>query len=437
MPSRVYIETFGCQMNVADSELIVGILAGHGFVRVEAVENADVALVNTCAVREKAEERVFGRLGWLKHLKENQPYLVVGVVGCMAEHLREALVKRAPHVNVLAGPDSYRRLPKLIAEAQAGAGIAMIDVRLDNKELYEGLDPVRVSGINTWIPIMRGCDKFCTFCVVPYTRGRERSVSSEEILSQAKGAVAVGFKEVTLLGQAVSSYKTDECDFPQLLEKLDQIVGLKRIRYTAPYPSDIDDRLLGVLAKLKRVEHHIHLPVQSGSKRILEDMRRGYSAEDYLALTKRIEKQLPGFAMTTDLIVGYPGETDEDFQATLDLVAEVKFDSAFMFKYSERSGTWAAKHRQDNVPEEIKSERLSKLIALQEENSKARNTSMIGQHVDVLVEGFNPRDKSQKMGRTSCNKPTVLDGKHDIGDMVRAKVHSSTTHTLFASAAEE
>lgn len=433
MAQRVYIETYGCQMNVADSELMAGLLGRHGFTSVKTPEEADVVLINTCAVREKAEDRIFGRLGWLKPLKDSRPELVLGVAGCMAEHLKEALVKRAPYVDIVVGPDAYRRLPALINEVQAGAVDSMIDVRLDREELYEGERPHRALGVSGWISIMRGCDKFCTFCIVPYTRGRERSVSPDEIVQQAEEMVAQGFKEVTLLGQTVSSYLHEGCDFAALLRRLHAVEGLARIRYTSPYPSDFTDGLLETLAELPRVARHLHLPLQSGSSRVLEAMRRGYTIEDYLSLARTIRQQMPDFSITTDLIVGYPTETEDEFEATLRAVEEVQFDSAYMFKYSERSGTWAAKNCADEISEAVKSDRLTRLIKLQEQCSIARSARMVGKTVEVLVTGTNPKNDAQKMGRSSCFKTTGLEGDHRPGDMVKATVTSARTHTLFAT----
>jgi tRNA-2-methylthio-N6-dimethylallyladenosine synthase len=447
---KVYIETYGCQMNVADSELIAGVLAEQGFEQVDTEDDADIVLLNTCAVREKAEERIFGRLGWLKSSKAKRPELVIGVAGCMAEHLQQKLVERTPYVDMVVGPDAYRRLPELIRQANAQsdakrkksrAASTLVDVRLDKRELYQDLAPKRTEGISGWISVMRGCDKFCTFCVVPYTRGRERSLAPDEVVKQAIEMEQQGFREVTLLGQTVSSYKVNGSDFAGLLRAIHARTSL-RIRFTSPYPTDFDDNLLDTLAELPRVGRHLHLPVQSGSTAVLDAMNRQYTAEQYLELIERIEKRLPDFYLTTDFIVGFPDESDDDFEKTLALARRVRFDSAFMFKYSERSGTKAAKALEDNIDEDIKSERLHRLIKLQETCSQSRSAERVGQQVDVLIEGRN------KKGRLAVDGAQQLLQIHDAavealgenriapGSVVRARVDSATTHTLFATPLE-
>lgn len=432
MTRRFYIETYGCQMNVADTELIAGVLVGQGYHPVETEDEADVVLLNTCAVREKAEERIFGRLGWLKSAKARRPELIIGVTGCMSEHLKEALVKRAPYVDLVLGPDAYRRLPQLLDEV-APKGDPLVDVRLDRRELYDDIEPQRRAGVSGWISIMRGCDKFCTFCVVPYTRGRERGLEPESIVKQAMGMERKGFREVTLLGQTVSSYRVGETNFAGLLRAVHARTSM-RIRFTSPYPTDFDEELVSTLATLPRVGRHLHLPVQSGSTRVLEVMRRQYTAEDYLALVERLERDLPDFFLTTDFIVGFPGETDEDFEQTLALAERIRFDSAFMFKYSERSLTFAAKNLPDDVPEAVKDERLQRLIKAQATCSRARSAERVGQVVEVLVDGENPKQPGQAMGRTSCFKTTMLDGPPQApGTLVPARVRDAATHTLFAT----
>ncbi len=446
---KVYFETYGCQMNVADTELMVGIILERGHQRAASPEQADAVLLNTCAVREKAEDRIFGRLGWLKPLKQARPALVIGVTGCMAEHLRDKLAERAPYVDLIAGPDAYRRLPDLLERA-AGNDTrgALIDVRLDRQEVYEGADACRTPGVSGYVTIMRGCDKFCSFCIVPYVRGRERSVTAREVLRQCEAMAAGGFKEVVLLGQTVSSYHDQQagCRFGGLLERVSAVAGLQRIRFTAPYPSDFTPELLETLERLPRVERHLHLPLQSGSSRVLAAMRRGYDADQYLELCRNVRRELPAFSITTDLIVGYPGETDADFEATLELSAEVMFDQAYMFTYSERSMTYAARHASDDVPPEVKKERLQRLIKLQQRSSRHRSRAMIGQRVEVLVKGPNPRPGAapehaglpasgpQVIGRTSCFKTTVLAGEHAAGELVAARIGGASTHTLYGEA---
>lgn len=433
---RVFIETYGCQMNEADSELMAGLLRRAGYEVAESAEAADVVLLNTCAVRERAEERIFGRLGWLKSLKASRPGMLLGVTGCMAERMRDDLTKRAPYVDLVIGPDAYRRLPTLIEQAvDEDDADPLVDVRLDRTELYQGVDVDRAPGISGWITVQRGCDKFCTFCIVPFVRGRERSLPPADVVDEARRMAEAGYREVTLLGQTVSSYYERGTDFADLLRSVHAVEGLARIRYTSPYPNDFSPRLRAALAELPRVGRHIHLPVQSGSTRMLRDMKRGYTAEGYLELLRAIRAELPDFALTTDVIVGYPGETEEDFAATLDLVREAGFDSAFMFRYSERAGTFAARNRPDDVPDEVKRERLERLIAVQEAISLGIYRAMIGREVEILVHGRSKKDESRAVGRTSCFKSTVLQGgHHGAGSLVRARVVDATSHTLFAEA---
>ncbi len=433
MDRSVFIETYGCQMNEADSELMFGLLRHRGWTVAGSADEADVVLLNTCAVRERAEERVFGRLGWLKSLKDRRPEVVLGVAGCMAERMRGQIVERAPYVDLVIGPDAYRRLPDLVDAAQdTDRTDALIDVRLDKRETYADAEIDRVPGISGWITVQRGCDKFCTFCIVPFVRGRERSLPPEEVVAQAQAMASEGFREVTLLGQTVSSYYERGHDFADLLSAVHAVEGLHRIRYTSPYPNDFSDRLLERLGSLPRVGRHIHLPVQSGSTRLLRDMKRGYTAEAYRGLIDRVRRILPAFALSTDIIVGYPGETEDDFEATLQLMRDVRFDSAFMFRYSERDGTHAARNKPDDVPDEVKRERLQRLIALQEGISKVRYGEMVGRTVEVLVQGPSRRDPSRFIGRTSCFRTTILpEGDFAPGDLVRARVVAATSHTLF------
>jgi tRNA-2-methylthio-N6-dimethylallyladenosine synthase len=433
MQQRVFIETYGCQMNEADTELMFGLLRHDGYTVAETAETADVVLLNTCAVRERAEERILGRLGWYKALKRRKPNLVLGVAGCMAERMREGLVAKAPHVDLVIGPDAYRRLPSLIDRIQSDeANDYQVDVRLDKEEMYQEVQVDRVPGVTGWISVQRGCDKFCSFCIVPFVRGRERSLPPEEVVRQAAEMADVGFREVTLLGQTVSSYYERGYDFADLLQRVHEVEGLRRIRYTSPYPNDFSQRLLDTLAALPKVGNHIHLPVQSGSTRILKDMRRGYSAAAFMKLIDRVRKTLPSFGLSTDIIVGYPGETEADFQMTMDLIEEVQFAGAFMFMYSEREGTLAARKRPDDVPNDVKKERLQRLIAKQESISKIRYNLMIGREVEIMVQGPSRRDPQQQVGRTSCFKTTILDGTAvKPGDLVRAKVVGATSHTLF------
>lgn len=463
MSKKVLIETYGCQMNEADTELMFGLLRKQGYELTEEQSEADVVLLNTCAVRERAEERIFGRLGWLKDLKRQNPKLVLGVTGCMAERMREKLTERTPYVDLVIGPDAYRRLPELVdalvkrgddAEQSADDVLAQegqsprpqlklnnpnpsIDVRLDKTEMYERVEVDRVPGVSGWISIQRGCDKFCSFCIVPFVRGRERSLSPAEVVEQAKEMAAQGFREVTLLGQTVSSYYEKGCDFADLLSMVHEVEGIERIRFTSPYPNDFTPRLLNRLAELPKVGRNIHLPVQSGSTRILKDMRRGYSRERFIELMKSAREILPDFSFSTDVIVGYPGETREDFEDTMSLMREVRFESAFMFYYSERDGTLAARKKPDDVPLQEKKDRLRELIDQQEQINAEANQSQIGEVVEVLVIGPTRRNQDQVMGRSSCFRTTIFeqDGYHP-GDMVKVKVTRATSHTLFGEALE-
>jgi tRNA-2-methylthio-N6-dimethylallyladenosine synthase len=435
MQQRVFIETYGCQMNVADTELMYGLLRHDGFTVAESADEADVVLINTCAVRERAEERVLGRLGSYKALKKSRPDVVLGITGCMAERMKETLVERAPHLDLVVGPDAYRRLPSLVERARDPERTHEfeIDVRLDKSELYEKTTVDRVPGVSGWISVQRGCDKFCSFCIVPFVRGRERSLPPDEVVSQARDMGSQGFREVTLLGQTVSSYYERGCDFAELLTRVHEVEEIQRIRYTSPYPNDFSDRLLDTLAALPRVGRHIHLPVQSGSSRMLADMRRGYSVDRYLDLISRVRTKLPRHALSTDIIVGYPGETEADFEMTLDLVKEVRFDSAFMFIYSEREGTLASRKKPDDVPELVKKARLTRLIELQESISKAEFAKMVGQDAEVLVQGPSRRNPKDMIGRTSCFRSTILpEMEVEPGEMVPVRIVGATSHTLFA-----
>ena len=439
MQQRVFIETYGCQMNVADTELMFGLLRHDGFTVAESAEQADVVLINTCAVRERAEERVMGRLGFYKAMKRARPELVLGITGCMAERMRGELIERAPHLDLVVGPDAYRRLPALVSQARDGEheNEFQIDVRLDRSELYEKTTVDRVPGVSGWISVQRGCDKFCSFCIVPFVRGRERSLPPEEVVRQAKEMADQGFREVTLLGQTVSSYYERGCDFASLLRQVHEVEDITRIRYTSPYPNDFSDRLLDTLAALPRVGRHIHLPVQSGSARLLHDMRRGYSTERYLDLITRVRRKLPRHALSTDIIVGYPGETEADFEMTLDLVREVRFDSAFMFAYSERAGTLAARRKPDDVPKPVKKARLARLIELQESISKAEFAKMVGQEAEVLIQGPSRRDPNNMIGRTSCFRTTIVpDVRLAPGELVPVRIVGATSHTLFGEQLE-
>ncbi len=437
---RVFIETYGCQMNLADSELMGGILATRGYEAANSIEDADVILINTCAVREKAEERVYGRLSHLLRLKNENPDLVLGVTGCMAEHLRESIVERAPYVDLVAGPDSYRRLAQMLEKAQGDNVDPQIDVKLDKTENYEGLAVQRTDGINAWLSIQRGCDKFCTFCIVPFTRGRERGVSPDEILRQARDIAERGFKEVTLLGQTVNSYRWEDWDFADLLEALVEVDGIHRIRFTSPYPTDFTPKLLETMARHRKISNYIHIPAQSGSDDVLEVMKRQYTRAEFDQLIADVRASNPGIAMSTDIIVGFPGETEEDFQKTYELLETIRFDFAYLFKYSEREGTLASRKIPDTVPESVKKERLAAIIELQERISGEIFRSRIGSRHEVLVLGESKRDDEQLCGRTDDFKMTVFDWANDgsvkPGDLVTVEITDATSHTLIGRMVE-
>lgn len=433
MGRSVYIETYGCQMNESDTELMYGLLRHEGYSIATQDADADVILLNTCTVRERAEERIFGRLGWLKSLKAKRPNVVLGVTGCMAERMKEDLRKRAPYVDLIVGPDAYRRLPEMIqANMEEDPRDPQIDVRLDRRERYEGLSVDRVPRTSGWLTVQRGCDKFCAYCIVPFVRGRERSLPPEKVVAQAEEMVAQGFKEITLLGQTVSSYYEEGCDFAELLERVSAVEGLARLRFMSPYPNDFSDRLIDTLARLPNLGKHLHLPMQSGSTKILKDMRRGYTAEAFKAKVLKLKERLPRWSLTTDVIVGYPDETDEDFRATLEIMEALQFDSAFMFQYSERDGTSAARSRPDNIPHEVKNARLQELIALQEGISKVRFAAQVGLDHEALMIGPSKRDPARWIGRTSCFRTVIVDAAGlSEGDIIPVKIEGATSHTLF------
>ncbi len=422
---RYYIETYGCQMNVADSELVGGLLESSGYQRAPRMEDAQIVLLNTCAIREKAEDTVYRRLDQLGRLKENDSSILIGVLGCMAKNLADDLLESRPYVDLVLGPDSYRRIPRLIQLRKADRD-HIVDTRLSRFEVYNDLFPSRHEGVNAWISIMRGCDRFCTFCVVPFTRGRERSRAAQSIVAEAKEAVRQGFVEVTLLGQNVNSYRHDSTRFPDLLEAVAAVPRLRRIRYTSPHPSDVDDRLLEVMASRDNICKSIHLPLQAGADRVLRRMHRTYTRDEYLRLVGRIRAVMPTCTLSTDIIVGFPGETETEFQETLAVAREVGFDSAFTFKFSLRSGTKAAEY-EDQVPEAVRQDRLERLIALQKTITLERNRAYVGQVVEVLVEKESKKSSSQWAGRTDGNKWVVFDkGKTRIKDFV--SVYIDSTH---------
>lgn len=432
--NKVYIETYGCQMNLADTEIVLGILQNNGYSVTKHLDDANVVLVNTCSIRENAEQRIYGRLGNFKTIKDQRPELVVGVLGCMAERLRSNLVDNKKIVDVVVGPDEYRRLPELIDVAFNGD--KGIGVKLSKTETYDDIIPHREDGLQAWISVMRGCDKFCTFCVVPFTRGRERSRTLSSVVDEVKQLSQRGFKEVTLLGQNVNSYRDDESadggDFADLLAACAQVDNSMRIRFTTSHPQDLSDKLLYTIAQYSNICNYIHLPVQSGSNRILELMNRTYSIEHYVQLIEKARKIIPGVSFSTDIISGFPTETFEDHIMTLDVMRAVKFDGAFMFKYSPREGTKAFKMN-DDVPEETKAKRLQEIINLQQQLSFELNQELIGKEEVVLIEGFSKKSDKFLAGRSDTNKVTILpaDDKIKVGEYVRVKINRATSATLF------
>jgi tRNA-2-methylthio-N6-dimethylallyladenosine synthase len=435
---RVFIETYGCQMNVADSELIGGVLRGAGYAAAAHPEDADVILLNTCAIREHAEERVLRRLADLARFKHARPELRLGLLGCMAQHNRAALAEKAPWLDLVAGPDSYRRLPELLGRArfdpaqQAGKQqVARIDVRLDRGETYADIAPAHEGGVRAYVTAMRGCDRFCAFCVVPYVRGRERSVPPEAILADIRGLAARGVREIVLLGQTVNAYRFGNTDFGGLLHLVAKVDGVERIRFTSPHPSDMSDSVIEAMATEPKVQPSLHLPVQSGSDRVLAAMERGYTVDEYQRLVERMRAAIPGIALSTDIIVGFHGEEDADFRATLELMAALRYDSAFSFKYSLRENTRAYKLG-DTVSDEEKGRRLVEVIALQERVSAERNRALAGERFAVLVEGPARRGGGMLAGKTPQFKTAVFAAADSIrpGDTVTVRVDSATAHTL-------
>ncbi len=434
---RVYIETYGCQMNVNDSEIVLSILNANGYGAAELPDEADVILLNTCAVREHAEQRIWERLKQLNPARRRRPGLVIGILGCMAERLRSRLLNTGL-VELIVGPDEYRKLPQLLEQAFAGdRGIA---VRLSRVETYDDIEPLRTDGISAWVTIMRGCDKFCTFCIVPFTRGRERCRPLQSIVAEVERLWERGFQEVTLLGQNVNSYRDPAtgADFADLLAACARAVPHMRIRYLTSHPRDMSDKLIDTMAAYANICKYIHLPVQSGSNRILALMNRGYTVEQYLERIERIRSTMPDCALSTDIIAGFCTETEEDHRATLELLRTVRYDGAYMFKYSPREGTKAWKWG-DDVPEEVKIRRLNEIIALQQQISYEINQQReVGRLHEVLVEGPSKRNPEQWQGRTDTNKVVIFPRHPDVGvgSRVRTRITAATSATLFGELVE-
>jgi tRNA-2-methylthio-N6-dimethylallyladenosine synthase len=437
---KLFIETYGCQMNVADSEVVASIMQMDGFEITENIGEANAVIVNTCSVRDNAEQKVIHRLQQLNAMKKKNKGMIVGVIGCMAERVKDELITDHK-VDIVVGPDAYLDIPNLINSVEQGE--KAINVELSKTETYKDVLPTRIGkSISGFVSIMRGCDKFCTYCIVPYTRGRERSREVESILNEIRDLEAKNYKEVTLLGQTVNSYKyTAEdgtvFDFPKLLSMIAEMVPDMRIRFTSPHPKDMTDETIEVMAKYPNICRFIHLPVQSGSNNVLKAMNRKYTREWFLDRVQTMRRLIPDVAIGTDIFCGFSGETEEDHQLSLDLMREARFDLAFMFKYSERPGTVAAKRLTDDVPEEVKIRRLNEIIALQNEIAKESNHNDIGKVYEVLVEGFSKRSKEQMSGRTSQNKMVVFprEGRH-IGEFVKVKIVTSTSATLIGEVVE-
>lgn len=434
---KLYIETYGCQMNVADSEVVASIMETMGYSQTDAVDSADAVLLNTCSIRDNAEQKIHSRLQALNALRraKNRKPLIVGVIGCMAERAKDELINR-DGVDLVAGPDAYLDLPNLFAAVEAGH--KAINVELSTTETYRDVIPARslANRVSGFVSIMRGCNNFCSYCIVPYTRGRERSRELASILNEVADLKRHGFKEVTLLGQNVNSYRYvtpdgETVDFPALLERVAQSAPSMRVRFTTSHPKDMSDATIDVIARYPNICNHIHLPVQSGSNSVLKAMNRKYTREWYLDRIKAIRSRIPDCGISSDLFTGFHGETEEDFNQTLDLMREAAFDSSFMFKYSERPGTLASRTMPDNVPEEVKVERLNRMIALQNELSAESNRRDIGKVFEVLVEGFSKRSREHMMGRTQQNKAAVFPrGTVKVGDFVKVRVTDASSATL-------
>ena len=433
---KLYIETYGCQMNVADSEVVASIMKMAGYEMTDVIADADAIFVNTCSVRDNAEQKIYSRLQYFHSLRKHKKDLIVGVLGCMAERVKEKLLDEH-HVNLVAGPDSYMDLPNLIAAAEQGE--KAINVELSTTETYREVLPLKLPGVHIsgFVSIMRGCNNFCTYCIVPYTRGRERSRDVYSILKEIRDMRDKGFREVTLLGQNVNSYLFesdggDRVDFPELLKRVAEAVPEMRVRFVTSHPKDMSDDTLRVMASHPNLCRYIHLPAQSGSSRILRIMNRKYTREWYLDRIAAIRRILPDCAISTDLFCGFHSETEEDFEQTLSLMREVGYDSAYMFKYSERPGTYAAKNLPDDVPEEVKIQRLQRMIDLQNQLSEESNLRDVGKEFEVLVEGFSKRSREQLFGRTSQNKVVIFDKKDfHIGQFIRVRIVRASSATLF------
>jgi len=419
------IQTYGCQMNVADSELVEGILTNLGLEKTSDYDEADAIFLNTCAIRENAETKVHSKLGNLHKIKLNKPHLIIGVLGCMAQNLKDDLLKNKPYVDIILGPDSYRKIPDLL-NRHIIDNKSIVDTKLSRHEVYENLFPKRGDTFNAWVSIMRGCNKFCSFCIVPFTRGRERSRSVESIVEEVKKAVDKGFIEITLLGQNVNSYKYDGKSFSDLLLAVSDIEGVKRIRYTSPHPQDINVELLEVMASRKNICNYVHFPMQSGSNEVLKRMNRTYTREHFYDMAMKIREIMPNCGLSTDIIVGFPGETDEQFRETLDLMEAIKFNSAFTFKYSPRPYT-KAEQFSDQITEDIKKARLDEMLILQRQHTLELNQEMVGSFQQVLIEKESKKSNLHWAGRTDSNEWVIIEKNNsNIKDIVPVQISSAT-----------
>jgi tRNA-2-methylthio-N6-dimethylallyladenosine synthase len=419
------LETYGCQMNVADSELVEGILTNLGLEKTADYDEADAIFLNTCAIRENAETKVHSKLGNLHKIKLNKPHLIIGVLGCMAQNLKDDLLKNKPYVDIILGPDSYRKIPDLI-NRHVKDNKSIVDTKLSRYEVYENLFPNRGDTFNAWVSIMRGCDKFCSFCIVPFTRGRERSRSVDSIIEEVKKAVDQGFIEITLLGQNVNSYNFEGKSFSDLLLAVSDINGVKRIRYTSPHPQDINVELLEVMASRKNICNYVHFPMQSGSNEVLRRMNRTYTREHFYDMAMKIRKIMPNCGLSTDIIVGFPGETDEQFRETLDLMEAIKFNSAFTFKYSPRPYT-KAEQFSDHISEDIKKSRLDEMLILQRKHTLELNKNMVGTFQQVLIEKESKKSNLHWAGRTDSNEWVIIEKNNsNIKDIVPVEISDAT-----------
>ena len=419
------LETYGCQMNVADSELVEGILTNLGLEKTSDYDEADAIFLNTCAIRENAETKVHSKLGNLQKIKLNKPHLIIGVLGCMAQNLKDDLLKNKPYVDIILGPDSYRKIPDLI-NRHVTDNKSIVDTKLSRYEVYENLFPSRGDTFNAWVSIMRGCDKFCSFCIVPFTRGRERSRSVESIVEEVKKAVDQGFVEITLLGQNVNSYNFEGKSFSDLLLDVSNIDGVKRIRYTSPHPQDINQELLEVMASRQNICNYVHFPMQSGSNEVLKRMNRTYTREHFYDMAVKIREIMPNCGLSTDIIVGFPGETDDQYRETLDLMEAIKFNSAFTFKYSPRPYT-KAEQFSDQISEQVKKDRLDEMLILQRKHTLELNQKMVGSFQKVLIEKDSKKSNMHWAGRTDSNEWVIIEKNNsNIKDIVPVEISSAT-----------